>query len=209
MITTCSYFFSVAVHRLATALRIPQLNICDEFSLRAINFVGVVAVSYLALWCRQAIEARQHEAASTSQPVRVRAFSQYAVHTAINIGLFPLLFFFAGLYYTDVLSTGVVLAAFVNHLARVGRDHSSPLSDLVTVVLGLATLLMRQTNVFWVVVFMGGLEAVHAVKTLRPARVDQPAMKTLSEQGRYFAWRYSVGDVHDLPVHQAYPDGKY
>lgn len=196
------------MHRTATALRIPQLSICDTFSLRAINFVGVVGVSYLALWCRQAIEARQHEAA-TPNPPRIRAFSQYAVHTAINIGLFPLIFFFAGLYYTDVLSTGVVLAAYLNHLARVGHDLSPLRSDMLTIVLGIATLLMRQTNVFWVVVFMGGLEAVHAVKTLRPNKVDYPArIMTLWEQCKYLARRYSAGDIHDLPIHKSYPDGK-
>ncbi|OAA69534.1 Glycosyltransferase, ALG10 [Cordyceps fumosorosea ARSEF 2679] len=200
------YFFSVAIHRIAAALRIPHLNVCDAFSLRAINFAGVLVVSYLALWCRQAIEARQHEAVSSPTPARMRAFSQYGVHTAVNVGLFPLLFFFGGLYYTDVLSTGVVLAAFVNHLSRVGAARSSVRSDLVTVVLGLAALGMRQTNVFWVVVFMGGLEAVHAVKTLRPERADQPVMKSLGEQCWYFAWRYSLGDIHDLPVHKAYPD---
>ncbi|TQW00477.1 glucosyltransferase [Cordyceps javanica] len=207
------YLFSVAAHRIATALRIPQLNVCDPFSLRAINFAGVLGVSYLALWCRQAIEARQHEAvvsslAPASAPARVRAFSQYALHTAINIGLFPLLFFFGGLYYTDVLSTGVVLAAFANHLSRVGADAGrSPMwSDIVTVALGVWALGMRQTNVFWIVVFMGGLETVHAVKTLRPKRVDQPTMTTLGEKCRYFAWRYSVGDIHDLPIHKSYPD---
>ncbi|OAQ98586.1 hypothetical protein LLEC1_08038 [Akanthomyces lecanii] len=203
------YLFSVAVHRIATALHIPQLNVCNAFSLRSVNFIGVLGVSYLALWCRQAIEARQYEASSSSSsspPARVRAFSQYAVHTAINVGLFPLIFFFGGLYYTDVLSTGVVLAAFANHLSRVGVDRSSVLSDVGTVLLGVAALGMRQTNVFWVVVFMGGLEVVHAVKTLRPERVDQPVMKTLWRQCRYFAWRYSVGDIHDLPIHKAYPD---
>ncbi|KAM3536278.1 hypothetical protein MY4038_000436 [Beauveria bassiana] len=200
------YLFSVAIHRIATTLRIPPLNVCDVFSLRLINCAGVLGISYLALWCRQAIEARQHEAISSLSPARVRAFSQYALHTAINIGLFPLIFFFGGLYYTDVLSTGVVLAAFVNHLSRVGVVHSSVWSDLVTIVLGAAALCMRQTNVFWIVVFLGGLEAVHAVKTLRPDRVNQPVMKTMRERCQYFAWRYSVGDIHDLPTHRAYPD---
>lgn len=130
------------------------------------------------------------------------------MHTAINVGLFPLLFFFGGLYYTDVLSTGAVLAAWANHLARVGTERSTVLRDLATVVLGLGSLGMRQTNVFWVVVFLGGLETVHAVKTLRPARVDQPPLETLAARCQYFAWRYSVGDIHDLPVHKAYPDGK-
>ena len=130
------------------------------------------------------------------------------MHTSFNIALFPLLFFFSGLYYTDVVSTAVVVGAFLNHLKRVGRDHSSTLSDLLTIALGVLALFMRQTNVFWVVVYMGGLEAVHAVKTLRPGRVDQPFMKTMGEQLRFFAWRYSVGDIHDLPLSQAWPDGK-
>ncbi|UKZ79897.1 hypothetical protein TrVFT333_007660 [Trichoderma virens FT-333] len=111
-----------------------------------------------------------------------------------------------GLYYTDVVSTAVVLAAFLNHLHRVGRDHSSFLSDIVTVGLGLWTLTMRQTNVFWVVVFMGGLEAVHSVKSLRPQSVAQPFMTTLSEQLLFFIKRWSVGHVHDLPLHMAYPE---
>ncbi len=145
----------------------------------------------------------------TSDGAKVRAFSQYALHTAVNIGLFPLLFFFSGLYYTDVLSTAVVLCSYLNHLWRVGADGPSILSDASTITLGIATLAMRQTNVFWVVVFMGGLEAVHAVKTLRPQRVDQPEATTLFGRLKFYAVRYSLGDVHDLPLHKSYPDGAF
>lgn len=67
---------------------------------------------------------------------------------------------------------------------------------------------MRQTNVFWVVVFMGGLEAVHAVKSLQPEAVVQPYMTSLSEQLLFFFKRWSVGHVHDLPLNMAYPEGK-
>lgn len=161
-------------------------------------------MSYLTLLCRREIEARLHEAHSSS---REKPISQYALHTSLNIALFPLLFFFSGLYYTDVVSTAAVIGAFLNHLLRIGRDRSSFLSDFLTIVLGIFTLLMRQTNVFWVVVFMGGLEAVHAVKMLRPKKVTQPFMSTLGAQLKFFAWRYSVGDIHDLPLHMAYPEG--
>ncbi|CAM1511742.1 Fc.00g092550.m01.CDS01 [Cosmosporella sp. VM-42] len=176
---------------------------CSAQSLRTVNAVVLLVLAYLALLCRREIEARLYEAHS---PTRLKIFTQYALHTAFNIALFPLLFFFSGLYYTDVLSTAVVLAAYVNHLKRVGRDRSSILSDLSTILLGIFALFMRQTNVFWVVVYMGGLEAIHAVKTLRPERVDQPYMTTVPEQLKFYAWRYSVGDIHDPPLHMLWPD---
>lgn len=179
--------------------------LCDSQTLRAGNIGGLLALSYLAFLCRHHVEARLHEEHS---PTELRIRSQYSLHTAFNIGLFPLLFFFSGLYYTDVLSTAAVLAAYLNHLIRIGRGPRSMLSDVLAVFLGLFALLMRQTNIFWVVVYIGGLEAVHAVKTLRPARVDQPFMDTLAAQLKFYAWRYSVGEIHDVPLHDAYPEGK-
>ncbi|QUC19804.1 uncharacterized protein UV8b_04045 [Ustilaginoidea virens] len=80
------------------------------------------------------------------------------------------------------------------------------MSDLVTAVLGLVALVMRQTNIFWIVVWMGGLETVHAVKTLRPERASQPWPTSLVEQVKFFAWRCSMGDVHDPPLNMAWPD---
>lgn len=180
---------------------------CDPETLRTTNVIGVFVLSYIALHCREAIEARLHQAHSHLS-TSISETSQYAAHTALNIGLFPLIFFFSGLYYTDVISTAVVLASFLNHLHRIGRNHSSFLSDVVTILLGLGSLTMRQTNVFWVVVFMGGLEAVHAVKSLRPKTVVQPHMTSLSEQLLFFLKRWSVGHVHDLPLNMAYPKGK-
>jgi alpha-1,2-glucosyltransferase len=183
----------------------PWLFSCDASSLRFTNVLGLLVLSCLALLCRHEIESRLYEAHSSR---RLKTVSTYAIHTAFNVALFPLLFFFSGLYYTDVISTAVVVGGYLNHLKRVGRDRSSYSSDLITICLGILALLMRQTNVFWTVVWMGGLEAVHAVKTLRPQRVDQPFMSTLAEQMKFYAWRYSVGDVHDPPLNLAWPDGK-
>ncbi|KAL7942599.1 glycosyltransferase family 59 protein [Trichoderma barbatum] len=197
------YWLSILIPQAAKSSGLIASYACDPKTLRATNAVGVIILSYIALLCRKEIEARLHQAHSS---VSIKAVSQYAMHTAFNIALFPLLFFFSGLYYTDVVSTAVVLVAFLNHLHRVGRDRSSFLSDIVTVGLGLCSLTMRQTNVFWVVVFMGGLEAVHSVKSLRPQSVAQSSMTTLSEQLLFFIRRWSVGHMHDLPLHMAYPE---
>ena len=70
------------------------------------------------------------------------------VHTTMNVYLFPPLFFFYGLYYTDVLSALSVLFAYQCYLKR---QH-----DLV-ILAGLLSLLFRQTNIFWVSIFLGGL----------------------------------------------------
>ncbi|KAH6608432.1 glycosyltransferase family 59 protein [Trichoderma cornu-damae] len=196
------YWLSISIPQAAKSSGLIASYACDPKTLRATNAISLIALSYMALLCRKEVEARLHEAHSSAG---VEAASQYAMHTAFNVALFPVLFFFSGLYYTDVVSTAVVLAAFLNHLHRVGGGHGSPLSDIATVCLGLCALAMRQTNVFWVVVFMGGLEAVDAVKSLRPPSAAQPYMTTLSEQLLFFVGRWSVGHVHDLPLHMARP----
>lgn len=211
---------------MAKASGLTDTVVCDAQTLRSVNVIGLVVLSYLAFLCRHQIEARLHEQhlledeysdlakagvyrESTAQSsTKLGIYSQYALHTAFNIGLFPLLFFFSGLYYTDVLSTAVVIAAYLNHLSRVSRERNSILSDVLTVGLGLFALFMRQTNIFWVVVYMGGLEAVQAVKTLRPKRVDQPFMTGLFQQLTWYAWRYSLGEVHDVPLHDTWPEGE-
>ncbi|KEY68113.1 hypothetical protein S7711_05522 [Stachybotrys chartarum IBT 7711] len=176
---------------------------CDVGSLRAVNVAGLLLLTYLVLLCRQQIEARLHDRVPPGQaPIR----SQYAAHTALNIALFPLLFFFSGLYYTDVLSTVAVVAAFLNHLSRLGHETTDLASDLTTILLGLVSLLMRQTNVFWTVVFLGGLEAVHAVKSLKPQPTERPVLKSPWEQLKFSAWRYSLGEVHDPPLNMVWPD---
>lgn len=204
-LTIPRYIFSVLLQKTAKIAGNLWAFDCGASTLRFTNVLGLIVLAYLALLCRHEIESRFYEAHSGT---RLKAMSTYAIHTAVNIALFPLLFFFSGLYYTDVISTAVVLGAFLNHLKRVGRDRSSWTNDLMTIFFGVAALFMRQTNVFWIVVWMGGLEAVHAIKTLRPERVDRPFMPTLTAQLKFSYWRYSVGDVHDAPLGIAWPDGK-
>ncbi|KAL2016327.1 hypothetical protein VTK56DRAFT_3868 [Thermocarpiscus australiensis] len=173
------YLLSVAYHRLW------MLAECTPFSLRSNNLLATLLTALLASQCRHLIEDRaaEREGKRVSQGV-----SFYAYHTGLNIALFPVIFFFSALYYTDVVSTLVVLAAYRNHLLRLGPQTPGLASGIWTVVLGIAALFMRQTNVFWVVVYMGGSEAVHALQSLKPATHG------------------SLGEVHDPPLDRSGPE---
>lgn len=180
---------------------------CSALTLRMTNWLAIIFLPFVALHCRRLVEVR-HRPEQDSRPGSDGSVSIYAVHTAVNAALFPLLFFFSGLYYTDVFSTLVVLVAFWNHLERVGPSAKGAWRrDALVVLLGVASLLMRQTNVFWVVVFMGGLEAVHAVRSLRPLPTS-PGKFDRKTMVKFYLWRYSQGEVHDPPLHDAGLEGK-
>lgn len=170
--------------------------------MRLHNAFALFGVVVCAAYCRHHIEA-QHRAISGRQPLK--SVSTYSLMTGVNIALFPVLFFFSGLYYTDVVSTLVVLVAYVNHMNRVGRPANGVLNDIYTITLGVSALSLRQTNIFWVVVYMGGLEAVHAIRLLKPKVEVQRCMYKLTEYLEHFTRRSSLGDIHDLPLNLAWP----
>ena len=89
-------------------------------------------------------------------------------HAILNICLFPPLFFFYGLYYTDVWSALFVLIAVRCHQKK---------ERATRVIVGLAALLFRQTNIFWVSIFLGGLEITQRVPRGRPG-VEFPERPT-------------------------------
>lgn len=162
---------------------------CTPFSLRYNNLLATLLVALLASQCRHLIEVRAAERQGKQAP---RNASWYSIHTGFNVALLPVIFFFSALYYTDVVSTLAVLIAYRNHLLRLGPRAPGVMSDLWTVALGVATLFMRQTNVFWVVVYMGGSEAVHALRSVKPTIVQGYTTK-----------------LHDPPLNEADPDGMF
>lgn len=87
-------------------------------------------------------------------------------HTVLNICLFPPIFFFSGLYYTDILSLLVVIEAYNWDLKRTSTITTVYHRHLVFIVFALLSLVFRQTNIFWVSVFLGGLQAVRTLKKL-------------------------------------------
>ena len=90
------------------------------------------------------------------------------VISALNICLFPPLFFFSALYYTDVISTLVVLFAYTAHLAG-SKSQLSFISNVGVLLFGIVSLFFRQTNIFWVAVFPAGLVVVNALKADAPS----------------------------------------
>lgn len=92
------------------------------------------------------------------------------------------MFFFSGLYYTDVLSTLIVLAAYFTYLSQ-RRTQDYLLSSLTAVNIGVLALLFRQTNIFWVAVFPAGLAVVDTLK--------------------------SYGEMLDAPIEEAGPRRKF
>lgn len=163
-----------------------------------------MAVALVAAECRRLVQAQAVKKNGSPTP----GATFYAVHTAFNIALFPVIFFFSGLYYTDVVSTLAVLAAYQNHLVRLGEETPGFLSGLKMVALGVLALFMRQTNVFWVVVYMGAAEAVHAIRSLKPAPVEPPKGPLgFIEHVKFYAWRDSVGELHDPELNNSGPQG--
>ena len=138
---------------------LPQ-SFADTSAFRYINFVGSALLPSLLLSLLN-FNVRVHDgkcAGKHRRNVRCKHCLDWSYaelfHTTVNIYLFPPLFFFYGLYYTDVLSVVSVLYAYRCYLAR---QHT------MVILAGLLSLLFRQTNIFWVSVFLGGLEVCRAI----------------------------------------------
>ena len=118
-------------------------------------------------------------------------------HSVSNICLFPLLFFFSGLYYTDVCSVSFVLATYQYHVHSLHDGATFKWKGAVMVFyVGIGALLMRQTNIFWVAVFLGGLHAVCKVKSQGSRRADGSRISpSISEA------------IHDTLINEAYLEG--
>ncbi|KAK6435303.1 glucosyltransferase [Oleoguttula sp. CCFEE 5521] len=122
---------------------------CSTTSLRAINLLCTLALA----WILQRIYARRLLRRDSTGSQRL------ATHSALNTVLFPPLFFFSALYYTDISST---LAVALFHNSFTATDRSSLPShnrrrNIRLVVYGLLALLFRQTNIFWVAIFPAGI----------------------------------------------------
>ena len=144
------------------------LNITS--GLRSINFIAAnvlifVLVRTLLRKVRH-LRERHGDSGRRRTKQRLQLSESELNHVTLNICLFPPLFFFYGLYYTDVLSVGSVLLAYYFFLNR-------QMTGLM--IAGLSSLLFRQTNIFWVAVFLGGLEVTRSLGkgvTHRPAWAD-------------------------------------
>ncbi|KAK8202896.1 putative glucosyltransferase [Phyllosticta capitalensis] len=174
---------------------------CDIFILRALNcslalFIAQICFSVLTR-LYGLLKKRDASPTNFAYDRRETALFTSAIHTAINICLFPPLFFFLGLYYTDVPSTLFVLLSYHHALRTQQKKDSKISSAIVTVLIGIAALFFRQTNIFWVAVFPAGLAVVQALKKSAHPPPEGAKEETILDVLRISAMNMSV---YDKPV---------
>lgn len=118
-----------------------------------------------------------------------------AAHAAANLAVFPPLFFFSALYYTDVVSVLSVL------LTCNAFDAQRP---VLVVLGGLVSLTLRQTNIFWVAVYLGGREALRSLKRVNAAGGSPADASFLGIAGS--GWHH--GSLYDPLVREACFQGR-
>jgi alpha-1,2-glucosyltransferase len=132
-------------------------------------------------------------------------------HSALNAVLFPPLFFFSSLYYTDIASTLSVMVYYIVFLQKSGRFRASVIGSGLQVLLASASLMFRQTNIFWVAIAPLLLEIVSRID--QAPRVVRDSMHqrspgfgdTITSVLRT-SWKY--GAVYSPPTNQAHLDGE-
>lgn len=147
------------------------------------------------------------------KPPTVRLWEWELGLTVLNICLFPPIFFFSGLYYTDLAALLITMQMYSYDIRRDCRGTQASISgrkslaqssllrqSIFLFIYGIAALFFRQTNVFWVVVFMGGLRVV---KTLGSISTNCKAPETVKIIRR--SWE--LHQVFDPPVSGACFEG--
>lgn len=137
------------------------ISTCSPSLLRSLNAVGIALVLPTIVY-QILLLLHPHEQFSL-------AAQKAAAHTAVNIALFPLLFFFAGMYYTDVYSTIFVLASYMFWLQ--GRTWCSAAASW-------GGLWFRQTNVLWTA-FLMALEGVRALELAQGPEETEEVVEVL------------------------------
>ncbi|CAH0562281.1 unnamed protein product [Brassicogethes aeneus] len=109
------------------------LKKCSIYYLRSINIGASVLNFYLFYFLLKKYN---------NEPAWKNIFS------AINIALLPPLYFFTHIYYTDVLSVTFILLMLLFHEKK---------NNYVASIFGFCSVIMRQTNIIWVIMIMGRL----------------------------------------------------
>lgn len=165
-----------------------------KLDTRALRTTNTVTSAVFLPWRLQVLSDSIHKVTNNRQ------LGAWLSHTVLNICLFPPLCFFSGLYYTDVLSLLAVVEAYNWHLKRSSKNEYALLKMLGFIVFGLAALVCRQTNIFWVAVFLGGLQVVGQFPYTSKYSGSSDFLTVIK--------RGFQGEVYDPYVPEAYLEGK-
>ena len=191
------YLYSIAVCKLSE-----RLMPFNGFSTATLRLTNVVLAAGIPVLLGLAHPKRQ--------PGRRRRGFEVTLlmHANLNVMLFPLLFFFSALYYTDVLSTVVVMVTYGMRTRLLRSSRSAGLATAVlgrslVLLLGVYAMLVRQTNVFWVAVFLAGLRAVETLS--EKGDLYDPVSSDATVEGSWEQLRVYSTSLYLLDyVHTAY-----
>ncbi|KAI8934089.1 hypothetical protein NX059_008851 [Plenodomus lindquistii] len=175
---------------------------CDTSSLRILNTISLCALVLLSYGVLRRLRARgrQSDRLFKAESIEEDPTRLLDAHSALNIALFPPLFFFSALYYTDVLSTLLVVCTFYYTL-RAGSVAQSMSDKFMVAILGFMSLWFRQTNIFWVAIFPAGLSVVNSLKRDGGSKSSRAPENT--RIGLQKSW--SEGLVYDCAFQEAGP----
>lgn len=125
------YIIGYAWARMLTLTGLSESEACSTLSLRAVNLMAVVIYIPATLYI-----------------IQRRVWGSQAHFSAFSLVSFPLIWFYAALYYTDVWSTATVLMALAFALSPRVPFYMVQLSALMCAV----SLFFRQTNILWAAV---------------------------------------------------------
>ncbi|KAF2709339.1 glycosyltransferase family 59 protein [Pleomassaria siparia CBS 279.74] len=183
---------------------------CSTSSLRALN-VGAICVLFLVAYDTLRVLNRRLLHRGKNGDVDTERLQNTAddpqllldAHAALNISLFPPLFFFSSLYYTDVISTLVVLLSY-NLFLRNKKGQSKICQGIISVFIGAVALSFRQTNIFWVAVFPAGLALVETLKNANEFLETTNKRSVKADDAMSIVKRsWSGGHVYDLSIQDA------
>ena len=178
-------------------LRLPGIQADLTTQLRIINAFGLLGVFWTAWSLADAIRDERRPKDTSSKTAALD--KQSTVLTALNAALFPPLFFFSALFYTDVLSALVVLRA---HLAFYRKQ------PIWILFWSLTSLTFRQTNVFWTGVYLGGLEVRRVLWRVNVARHGRAKEDMANDWAGVVKTSWGLGKVYDLEAPGAGAEGR-
>lgn len=198
------YFVSILLTKLS------KTGICEAVTvLRATNILALGVLLAVAIGCRSYITCKAPEKLGKEGKDNEDSATYWdSIHTAVNICLFPPIFFFSGLYYTDVLSTCMVIGAYENFLQGAKGQSGSISNGIAMYLVGVMALLMRQTNIFWVAVFMAGLEITRTFKEKRSIFQKKGESPHRGQFNDILMASYN-GEYHDPKLADASISGNY
>ncbi|PFX18520.1 putative Dol-P-Glc:Glc(2)Man(9)GlcNAc(2)-PP-Dol alpha-1,2-glucosyltransferase [Stylophora pistillata] len=175
------YLISFACLRALAFLVGHELRVvCSTFFLRMVNTLFLMGNVWLLrqilfrLHCDKTRQSRKGDKPTAEEKTSPTKCSV----TALVLALFPLLYFFTFLYYTDSSSTFFVLLLY--YLSLRGNHF-------IAAFIGAASIVVRQTNVIWVVFTAG----VTTIETLQPAGKETASSTFVTELKEYITSFYN------------------